>query len=379
MVALARAVQQAGHEVVVVSGPGFRDVVVSNGFEFIPAGIDGPTAISLYNRTYPQAKTIDPLEESQLIITGMFVEFVVPAVLADASQILDWRPDVIVREEGEFAGPVLAAMAGVPCVDHSWGPVRPMSLVTTTAEALRGVWKRACIERPPLAGFYESLYLDVCPPSLQFPEANDIAVLQRMATATGASAPGEALPRSMASVRDRGAVYVTLGTVPRYNNDVAFFRTAIEGLSDLDIDIVVTVGPTGDPESFGPQPSHVHIERFIAQDAILPYCKAAITNGGSGSMMGALANGVPLLCVPAASPSQLRNTDAVVRAHAGRSLPRDEATPHRIRSDVRSLLDEPSYRRAAGYIAEEMRNMPPLSDVVTTMEKLVNRRRVPRG
>ena len=314
--------QQAGHEVAVASGPGFRDVVAAKGFEFIPAGIDGPTAISLYTQAHPEAQTMDSLEESQLIITAMFVKFVVPAVLADASQLVGWHPDVIVREEGEFAGPLLAAMAGVPCVDHSWGPVRPMSLVTRTAEALRGVWEAAGIPQPPLAGFYQSLYLDVCPPSLQFPEANDIPVLQRMAGPSMTSEPGAEWPGWMMSVRERGAVYVTLGKVPRYNNDVAFFRAAMEGLSDLDMEVVVTVGPTGDPESFGPQPSHVHIERFVVQDSVLPYCTAAITNGGSGSMMGALANGVPVLCVPAASLSQVRNSEAVVRAQAGRSLSR---------------------------------------------------------
>ena len=88
--------------------------------------------------------------------------------------------------------------------------------------------------------------------------------------------------------------------------------------------------------------------------------------------MGVLANGVPLLCVPAASPSQLRNTEAVVRAHAGRALPRSEATAERIRSEVRSLLDDPSYGRAAAGISEEMKNMPPVSDAVIAIERLVS-------
>ena len=136
------------------------------------------------------------------------------------------------------------------------------------------------------------------------------------------------------------------------------------------------VGPTGDPLSLGPQPNHVLVERFVPQGAILRHCRAVVTNGGSGSVIGALAHGVPVLCVPAAaSPSQRRNADAVVRAGAGRSIERVEATAAGIRAAVSALLEDSSYANVAGRLADEIAQMPPVAEGVTLLERLVDERR----
>jgi len=157
---------------------------------------------------------------------------------------------------------------------------------------------------------------------------------------------------------------------------VAFFSAAIEAVSDLGPDVIVTLGPSGDPVSLGPQPSHVHVERFVPQGAILPLCRAVVTNGGSGSVLGALAYGVPVLCVPApASPSQRRNADAVVRAGAGRSIERAESTTAAIRAEVFALLEDPSYANVAGRVANEIEQMPAVAEGVTLLDRLIDERR----
>jgi len=294
---LADAVQAAGHDVVIASGPAFRDVVEPRGFDFLPVGMDGPRASALYNERHPKALMLPPEEQAVMIVERMFVDIWVPTVMADLDRLLDWRPDVIIREEGEFAGPLVAALGGVPCADHSWGPMRPGSLVETTAAAMAPLWRAHGVEPDPLAGFYRWLYFDICPPSLQFPNAVDVEVLHRIRPDTGVVTRAEERPEWLVALGSRPVIYVTLGTVARYNRDLAFFSAAIEGVSNLGADVIVTLGPTGDPVSLGPQPSHVHVERFVPQGAILPHCRAVVTNGGSGSVMGALAHGVPVLCV----------------------------------------------------------------------------------
>ena len=376
LVPLAEAVQAAGHDVVVASGPAFREQVERRGFDFLAVGIDGPRASALYNERHPQALTLPAEEQAVLIVTRMFVEIWVPAVMSDLDRLVDWRPDVIIREEGEFAAPLVAAVAGVPCAEHSWGPIRPRSLAESTAAAMAPVWRSYGIEPDPLAGFYRWLYIDICPPSLQFPDAADVEVLHRLRPPTGATISVDDLPAWVAALGSRPVVYVTFGTVARYNQDPAFFAAAIEGLADLGADVVVTLGPTGDPAALGSQPSHVHVERFVPQAAILPHCRAVVTNGGSGSVIGALAHGAPLLCVPAgASPSQQRNADAVVRAGAGRSIGRTEATAARIRAEVSALLEDSSYRNVAQRLAAEIADMPPVAEGVTLLERLVKEQR----
>ena len=109
--------------------------------------------------------------------------------------------------------------------------MRPRSLVETIATAMAPVWRAHGIEPDPLAGFYRWLYFDICPPSLQFPEAVDVEVLHRLRPAIGAVAGVEDLPERFAALGTRPMIYVTLGTVTRYNHDVAFFSAAIKGVS----------------------------------------------------------------------------------------------------------------------------------------------------
>jgi Transmembrane secretion effector len=72
----------------------------------------------------------------------------------------------------------------------------------------------------------------------------------------------------------------------------------------------------------------------------------------------------------AASPSQQRNADAVVRAGAGRSIERTEATAARIRAQVSALVEDVSYSNMAHRLADEIAQMPPVTDGVSPKPRL---------
>ncbi len=74
-------------------------------------------------------------------------------------------------------------------------------------------------------------------------------------------------------------------------------------------------------------------------------------------MLGALAAGLPLLCLPQGA-DQRYNADRVVAAGAGRKLLRDEVTAGSVREFVAALLGEPGYRVPADRIATEIAVMP---------------------
>ena len=58
--------------------------------------------------------------------------------------------------------------------------------------------------------------------------------------------------------------------------------------------VVVTVGRRNDPSALGPQPANVAVHQYIPQATLLPHCQAAVIHGGDGTMLGALAAGLPL-------------------------------------------------------------------------------------
>jgi UDP:flavonoid glycosyltransferase YjiC (YdhE family) len=366
--------RMAGHDVAIATAESFGAAVSGAALELIPAGIGQAEAMARGRDLYPEYPTLSIGERARRVVPDVFVAVSAPAFLADASRLLAWRPDVVVREEGEFAGAVLAALASVPCVDHGWGgPRRPRELVDAAARALDPVCRSVGLDPLPLGGAYQWLYLEPCPPSLQPPDADEVPCERPIR-------PGSAPPRSDENAPDwleylgERVVYITLGTVPFFAADVEFFRAAIAAACELDLEVVVTVGPANDPTVLDPQPENVHVERYLPQAQVLPHCAVVVSNGGSGSMLGALAVGVPLVIVPNSSPSQLRNAQAVAASGTGRALDRADATADRLCSELRTVLQDSSYQMAARRVAGEITTMPAPEEVVGLVESLAGLR-----
>jgi len=164
----------------------------------------------------------------------------------------------------------------------------------------------------------------------------------------------------------RALVYVTLGTVVR---DAAALRIVLAALSALDVEVLVTTGAQNDPAELGTVPANATIETYLPQSEVLPRCALVVTHAGSGSLLGALAHGLPLLALPHAA-DQFDNADAAQRAGAGLKLLSDEVSVDAVREAVSDLLAAPSYRDAAQAIAAEIAAMPPPAETVEKIEEL---------
>ena len=119
-------------------------------------------------------------------------------------------------------------------------------------------------------------------------------------------------------------------------------------------------------------PSHnVEVIQSAPHGPILREASLAITHCGHGTVMKALAHGVPMVCIPMGR-DQNDTAARVVHHGAGvRLSPRSSAA--RIAAAVREVLDDPRFRenaqRMSRAIAEEART----TDVVAELEAVVNR------
>jgi len=165
MAPLAQALRDAHHDVVVATMESLRSSVEDLGLEMLPVGVAYAEAMRRLNAAHPELQSLGPEEESRRVVTDLFVGIFTPSILEALPRLLAWAPDVVVREEGEFAGPIVAAKAGVPWVDHGWGPMRPPEMVAAAAAALHPLWRAHGLEPDAAGGAYRWLYLDPCPPS----------------------------------------------------------------------------------------------------------------------------------------------------------------------------------------------------------------------
>ena len=111
------------------------------------------------------------------------------------------------------------------------------------------------------------------------------------------------------------------------------------------------------------------VERWVAQSTLLPHCAVVVSHAGSGTFLGALAAGVPQLCLPQQA-DQFRNCTGGQSAGAVLALPPDQATPEAIAHAVERLLIEYSFRAAAQGVARTIAAMPSPHEVVATLSSI---------
>jgi MGT family glycosyltransferase len=168
-------------------------------------------------------------------------------------------------------------------------------------------------------------------------------------------------------------VYFTLGTVFNVESGDLFERV-LAGLRGLPINVIATVGRQIDPEGFGPQPPHIHIERYIGQALILPRCDLVVSHGGSGSVIGALAHGLPSVLIPMGADQPL-NAARCADLGVARMLDAVEASPESVREAVSAALADPGYREAAQRIQDEIAALPGPAYAVKLLERLGTEKR----
>jgi MGT family glycosyltransferase len=166
-------------------------------------------------------------------------------------------------------------------------------------------------------------------------------------------------------------VYVSEGTM-RFGEPV-ILRSALRGLADLDVRVVMTSGPRGyDDLAIGKVPSNFQVERWIPEWHLLPRVSVVVTVGGAGTVMGALAAGVPLLVIPQET-DQPDNARRVIECGAGLAMPRRKCSPRTLRDAVLRLLREPSFRLNAARIRKVFSKYDSREQAVSLIESLIGK------
>lgn len=361
---IAHALKDAGHEVVFATGADFEPKVREQGFELLPAGLTEAEGTREFSSRYDR----EALTSNELALFRFGRTFAPPLVKDLVGLFPSLQPDLVIHEEGDYAAPIAAGVASLPYVTQSYGPVKARDTMEFATTVMAPLWTEWGLGPPPLGAMYQHLYLDLCPRCLQGDEINLIADIQAMRPVergVDGSPPGW-----LASRPNRPLVYATLGTVRTFNQRTAIWRAVLDGLAPLEVDVVATIGEGNEASNLGEVPANAHIEGYIPQAALLPQVDCVINNGGAGSTIGALSNGIPVLNLPQGTPSQILISRACQTAGVGIALSASEITPESVRTSVLRLLNEAHFRSASRAAEEDIALMPDPSLVVGRLEAL---------
>ncbi len=364
MLPLMDAARDAGHEVVMATGAEMVPDLQRRGFTTWTVGPAlGEAVAELTAASAVPAATHE--EQLGRDVVHLFARPSVRRALDLIPRATAWRPDIVISEITELAGREAACATGALHVTHGFGTHVPGT------SALAGVMfdhVSSELGTPNRRHAFETgLYIDPCPPGLQSPQFGDMDIWP-IRPVPGRVTPEERIPPQFLELPERPLVYVTLGTV---FNDPDLVRSMLDAIQDLPISIAITTGPGTDPSLLGRRPANVAAASFVPQALLLPLASAVVSHTGSGTMLGALASGLPQVCLPRGA-DQFANAERVHAIGAGIRLLPDDLTSDRLRAAVSSVLDDPAYTRAATALKSEIAAMPSAADVLDDLVGLAH-------
>jgi UDP:flavonoid glycosyltransferase YjiC (YdhE family) len=365
LIPFAHALLRDNAEVLVTAPRNAAPMIAAAGLDHDP--IPDPPA-EQREPIFARAKTLAPDEANALVASDLFVRIDTRAAYPHMRAVIDrHRPDVILYDISDFAAGLAAEATGVPAVSVGISQsIHMQQLTRPIAEALDEVRAEIGLEPDPrLDRLAETPCFSLIPPSLEDPKTDGIdRILRFRAEEPHATRP---LPDWWRNT-DWPLVYLTFGTVvPTIGHFPELYRSAVDALSALPVRVLVTVGRECDPAELGPVGPNVHVARWIPQADVLRHAAAIVCHGGSGTVTGALAAGVPAVVVPFIA-DQTHNARRVAELGAGIALDPDEIV--RMPDAVRALLADRSYRDAAGRVASEVGALPPVDVAAGILRKL---------
>ena len=370
VVSVARAVRRLGHEAAVLVPPSLAAEIDREGLPY-EVGDEPPRAV--IDEMWERVRTGPPEAVVGLIDRELFADHCTRAMLPAVRAMCDrMRPHLVVRESCEYGSAIVAAEAGIAQAQVGVSQARiewgVLEMVSPTIERFGSGVASAIVGAPYLSAFPASMDPSPWPECTRFrpPAATHRGALPNWW-------PGD----------DRPLVYLTFGSVIGHLAEAnAVFGAALAAVAELPARVLLTVGRVTDGACLGEIPSNTHVEPWIAQHNVLDHATVVACHGGSGTVLGALGAGVPLVICPLFA-DQAANGRMIESAHAGRVVPGralapgslrglgpDDVAP--LRETIQRVLDDRTYRDAARRIAAELATTPTLDNVV---ESLLSRAR----
>jgi zeaxanthin glucosyltransferase len=155
-------------------------------------------------------------------------------------------------------------------------------------------------------------------------------------------------------LNSRPLVYASLGTLQNGSEEV--FKTIAEACSGLDVQLVLSLGGGIDPTRLGTLPGDPIVVSYAPQLQLLKRAAAVITHAGLNTVLESLAEGVPLVAVPLGN-DQPGVAARVAAQGAGIVISRRKLNIQRLRNSTRSILEDPQYQTAARRLQTEMQKI----------------------
>ena len=152
-----------------------------------------------------------------------------------------------------------------------------------------------------------------------------------------------------------------------YMNQRALAQRVLDAVAGLRVRALLTAGPALDPSQLR-LPDNARSVAFVSHRTVLPHAALVITHAGWQTVNAALADGVPLVCIPDRR-DQPDNAARVVAAHAGVRVSK-KSSPEKMRRVISQALEDQSIKHGARAMADALARSDGATVIANELERL---------
>jgi MGT family glycosyltransferase len=270
-------------------------------------------------------------------------------------------------------------VAGAPTVNGGLGPARTAEEREAHAHAQAGMMQLLDTGLPALNAARDALGLK---PLAHLMDQVETAQAHLMAISAAFDFPWENQPDKYRHIgpqidelpgaawtspwpKDDPRPLVLVGFSTTFQDQAGALQRVLDGLGSLPVRVLLTTGETIDPDELR-APGNAFVIRKAAHGAVMREAGVVVTHGGHGTVIRAMAAGLPTLVVPHGR-DQHDNAARVTARDAGLELPA-QASAEEFAEAVRRLLAEPQFRTAAQAMSHGVRADIEGSPIVELLE-----------
>jgi zeaxanthin glucosyltransferase len=166
----------------------------------------------------------------------------------------------------------------------------------------------------------------------------------------------------------RPIVYASMGTLQ--NRLDWIFEVILKACTDLDVQLVLSLGGGLSPDRFGKPLGNALIIGYCPQIELLKRASVCITHAGLNTVLESLAQGVPMVAIPITN-DQPAVAARIAWSGTGVVLSRKRLSPSRLAEALLEVLSTPDYRNRAMRLREEIEKLNALDRAAEIIEGML--------
>jgi len=337
MLPMIQAASAASHEVVIATGPDLTAEIQRRGYQCWSAG---PSADESWAELNERPAAIDDAERRRLTASILHAQPAVARLRDLLPRAQRWSPDLVVHDLTDAAGAEIAALTGARPIVHGIGAQTNRQLAMLRLVTAEFATSLMLPDR--FAEVLAAPFLDPIPAFLQPPAPLLFSRVHPVRPEVDAARTCERLPLRVQRFGYDRTVLLALG--PGQRREV--LAAAVEVISHFEVNLLVETGPRIEVGVLGSVPKHVAVARRMCPALALPLSTAVISHGGTETVLGAAAYGLPQILLPQAG-DQRHNAVTVNRSGGGIAISPQPLVPGALRRALADVLANPAYARTA--------------------------------